>query len=112
MLYDNGCLHPQDGPSMGCSSPDQSSCWTLCMCKAPHTGHEAICLPDPEATRWLAGKSQEAAATYCRAIEVCPDASKLWDSLSLLLTVLGRFEYADAAARHDPSALESVMIRA
>ncbi|CAK0764733.1 hypothetical protein CVIRNUC_003188 [Coccomyxa viridis] len=58
------------------------------------------------------GKSQEAAASYCRAIEVCPDAGRLWDSLSILLTVLGNFEHADAAARHDPAALKSVMIRA
>ena len=61
---------------------------------------------------WHAGKSQEAAASYCRAIEVCPDAGRLWDSLSILLTVLGNFDHADAAARHDPAALKSVMIRA
>jgi len=60
----------------------------------------------------LAGKSQEAASSYCRAIEMCPDASKLWDSLAMLLTVLGKFEHADAAARHDPAALKSVLIRA
>ena len=76
------------------------------------TGHQVSMVSRSRAKSWLAGKSQEAAASYCRAIEVCPDASKLWDSLSLLLTVLGRFEYADAAARHDPSALDSVMIRA
>ena len=46
------------------------------------------------------------------AIEVCPDAGRLWDSLSILLTVLGNFDHADAAARHDPAALKSVMIRA
>ena len=66
----------------------------------------------PEMTHCFAGKSQEAAASYCRAIEICPDASKLWDSLAMLLTVLGRFDVADAAARQDPSALKGVLIRA
>ena len=66
----------------------------------------------PEMAYCFAGKSQEAAASYCRAIEICPDASKLWDSLAMLLTVLGRFDVADAAARRDPSALKGVLIRA
>lgn len=85
----------------GCTNLQLCFVWHTCDRPCMHRG----VLP-------LAGKSQEAASSYCRAIEMCPDASKLWDSLAMLLTVLGKFEHADAAARHDPAALKSVLIRA
>ena len=49
---------------------------------------------------------------YSRALELRPDATSLWDSLSLALTAAGRLDRADAAAKHDLDLLQHTLVRA
>ncbi len=49
---------------------------------------------------------------YSRALELRPDSTALWDSLSLALTAAGRPDGADAAAKHDLDLLQHTLIRA
>lgn len=59
-----------------------------------------------------AGRYEDAVHAYSRALELRPDSTALWDSLSLALTAAGRPDGADAAAKHDLDLLQHTLIRA